>query len=191
MLNTKPRPRILALVGMPGAGKSSCAKYLEDQGYYQYRFGSIVVNEVIRRDLPVTPDNERLVREEIRANEGMDAMAQRALPHLRQALLQNQCIVIDGLYSWSEYKTLRAEFGDEMVVVNVYSPRHLRYQRLASRPVRPLTPEQAEQRDYQEIETLEKGGPIAIADFTLINETTQEVLIESLENLLTQLTFQP
>ncbi len=91
---------------MPGAGKSLCARHLEAKGYFQYRFGSIVVDEVARRGLALTPEHERIVREEFRANEGMDAIAKRALPILKQALERQNCIVIDGLYSWSEYKTL-------------------------------------------------------------------------------------
>jgi dephospho-CoA kinase len=54
--------RALALVGMPGAGKSLCAAHLEQLGFFQFRFGGIVVNEVARRGLPLTPDTERLVR---------------------------------------------------------------------------------------------------------------------------------
>src|SRR5688500_3159849 len=104
-------PRALALVGMPGAGKTLCAKHLEKQGYFQLRFGGIVVNEVTRRGWPITPENERIVREELRQNEGMDVMAKRSLPLLKAALESHRCIVIDGLYSFSEYKTLHTELG--------------------------------------------------------------------------------
>ena len=41
---------------------------------------------------------------------------------------------------------------------------------------RPLTAEQAQKRDYAEIENIEKGGPIVMADFTVINEETAENL---------------
>src|SRR5215510_14224191 len=92
-------PRTLALVGMPGAGKTLCAKHLEERGYYQIRFGSIIVDEVIRRGLEVNPDNERIVREEFRKQEGMDAIAKRALPKLKAALEEHNSIIIDGLYS--------------------------------------------------------------------------------------------
>jgi dephospho-CoA kinase len=183
--------RALALVGMPGAGKSLCARHLERKGYFQYRFGSIVVNEVARRGLPLTPENERIVREEFRSNEGMDAIARRALPILRQALEQHPCIVIDGLYSWSEYKTLHAELGGELIVVAVISDRALRYRRLATRKERPLTSEEAERRDYQEIEKLEKGGPIALADFTLINNGSPRALRSALNALIERLDFRP
>jgi dephospho-CoA kinase len=191
MLNTKQRPRILALVGMPGAGKTLCAQHLKNRGYFQFRFGAIIVDEVIRRGWPVTPENERIVREEIRANEGMAAIAQRALPHLKQALTEHQSIVIDGLYGFNEYKMLHRELGADMVVVAIVSPRWLRYSRLAERAERPLTAEQAEQRDEQEIETLEKGGPIAIADFTLVNDREPQDLLAALDALMEELAFQP
>lgn len=191
MLQTQNPPRALALVGMPGAGKSLCAKHLQDRGFFQYRFGSIVVEEVIRRGWPLTPENERVVREEFRANEGMDAIARRALPNLKMALRQGRSLVIDGLYGFGEYKTLHHELGTDMIVVAITAPRWLRYARLASRPERPLTAAEAEVRDYQEIENLEKGGPIAIADFTLVNDAEPEDLLFALDTLVGELAFQP
>ncbi len=184
-------PRALALVGMPGAGKTLCAKHLEAKGFFQFRFGKIVVDEVQWRGWDINPTNERLVREEFRQAEGMDAIARRALPHLKAALDERSSIVIDGLYSFSEYKTLHRELGASMIVTAIVSPRHLRYQRLASRLERPLTAEEAEQRDYQEIENLEKGGPIAIADYTILNDLNSEALLNALDALVQQLGLQP
>ncbi len=184
-------PRALALVGMPGAGKSLCARHLGAKGYFQYRFGSIVVDEVARRGLALTPEHERIVREEFRANEGMDAIAKRALPILKQALERQHCIIIDGLYSWSEYKTLSSDLGGDLFVVAIVSERGLRYARLADRPERPLTAEEAERRDYQEIENLEKGGPIALADYTLLNNGAPDALLASLDTLIARLDFTP
>jgi dephospho-CoA kinase len=185
------KPRALALVGMPGAGKTLCAKHLEARGFYQFRFGSIVVDEVLRRGWSLTPENERIVREEFRHSEGMDAIARRALPYLRAALEKHPSIIIDGLYSFSEYKTLHTELGASMVVVAVISPRGLRYERLASRSERPLTVEEAERRDYQEIENIEKGGPIAIADYTLLNSGSAEALLRELDELVARLGLEP
>lgn len=185
------QPRVLALVGMPGAGKTMCAAYLADRGFFQFRFGGIVTDEVARRQIALNPQNEQLVREEIRANEGMDAIARRALPLLRDALSRHNSIVIDGLYSFSEYKTLQPAFAGEMIVVAVTAPRHVRYARLSQRPERPLTAEEAERRDFQEIENLEKGGPIAIADFTLVNAGDPTALFAELDKLLASLSFRP
>jgi dephospho-CoA kinase len=183
--------RALALVGMPGAGKTLCAHHLEARGFFQFRFGSIIEDEVVRRGWTVTPDHERIVREEFRAQDGMDAIAKRALPRLREALQTQRTVVMDGLYSFSEYRTLRAEFGDSMVVVAIVASRKLRYHRLATRTVRPLTPQEAELRDWREIEVIEKGGPIAIADYTLLNEGEPDELLKSLDDLLARLAIQP
>jgi dephospho-CoA kinase len=99
--------------------------------------------------------------------------------------------VIDGLYSFSEYKTLHREIGAEMVVIAITSPRELRYQRLTNRPERPLNEDEALRRDFQEIETLEKGGPIAIADYTLVNDGEPEELLAALDALVAQLELVP
>ena len=184
-------PRALALVGMPGAGKSICAQHLADRGFYSLRFGAVVVEEARRRGLAITPENERIVREQLRSRHGMAAMAVISLPKLRGALSSARNIVIDGLYSFSEYRLLRQELGAPLILLAIAAPRQLRYRRLARRPVRPLTPEQAETRDIQEIERLEKGGPIAMADFTLLNDRSPIELLEQLDALLTEIGFLP
>ena len=186
-MTTSQQKRILALVGMTGSGKTMCAEHLEKRGYFQFRFGSIVTNEVERRGWKINPQNEQTVRLEFRKNEGMDVMAKRALPKLTDALDSQQTIIIDGLYSFSEYKTLSKEFPDSMLVVAVTAPRHLRYERLTTRPIRPLTADEAQNRDWQEIETMEKGGPIAIADYTLVNNGTSDELLAELDGLLEKL----
>jgi dephospho-CoA kinase len=189
--STGIQARLLALVGMPGAGKSLLAGYLGEQGFPKFRFGGITIAEVERRGWPVTPQNEKIVREEIRASEGMDAYARRALPVIHDMLARHRTAIIDGLYSFSEYKTLKAEFGAELVVVAVVCDRSLRYTRLGQRPERPLTPTEAEWRDITEIETLEKGGPIAIADYTILNNNDKEDAIAALKCIMADLDLRP
>jgi dephospho-CoA kinase len=185
------RVRLLALVGMPGAGKSLLATHLRELGFPTVRFGQITIDEVVRRDWEVNPENERIVRNEIREMEGMDAYARRSLPYLRASLHTHASAIIDGLYSFSEYKTLKAEFGTALVVVAVTCDRALRYARLGRRPERPLTPQEAERRDISEIEALEKGGPIAIADYTLLNNGAPAETIAALDALLAALDLRP
>jgi dephospho-CoA kinase len=191
MLQQTELPRALALVGMPGAGKTICAKHLEDLGYFQLRFGGVVEGEVRARGWDVTPDNERIVREELREQYGMAAMAVISLPKLQAALAEHSHIIIDGLYSFSEYKILQQQLGVPMVVVAITATRHLRYERLAKRDIRPLTPEEATVRDIQEIERIEKGGPIAIADYTLLNDGSPDELLQRLDAVLEALDFRP
>ncbi len=173
----------LVVVGMCGSGKSSVASYLRRKGWPVVRFGEITMRELERRGLPVCEANERLVRQELRAEHGMDAYAKMLLPTIRDHLSRGP-VVLDGLYSWSEYKYLLANLPEHLLVVAVVAPRKLRYARLAARPERPLTHEEAFSRDLAEIETLEKGGPIAMADETILNTGTLEQLENAVEQIL-------
>ena len=78
-----------------------------------------------------------------------------------------------------------------MIVLCITCDRALRYARLTERPERPLTVVEAIERDFREIDHLEKGGPIAIADYTLINNGTAEALLQTLEDLMARLGLEP
>jgi len=173
----------LVVVGMAGSGKSSVAAHLKRQGWPVIRFGDITMQELERRGLPVSEANERLVREGLRDKLGMDAYAQMLLPAIREHLARGP-LVLDGLYSWSEYKYLLQHLRERLVVVAVVAPRGVRYARLGARPERPLTPREAESRDIAEIEGLEKGGPIAMADYTLLNTGPPEALEAAVDDLV-------
>jgi dephospho-CoA kinase len=113
----------------------------------------------------------------------MEAYAKLLLPTIQESLSAGPT-VIDGMYSWSEYKFLRKRFGDEMKVVAIYTTRSLRYARISQRKERPLTFEEAEQRDHAEMENVEKGGPIAMADYTIVNDGTEKELFRAVDKLL-------
>ena len=62
-----------------------------------------------------------------------------------------------------------------------------RYARLAGRLNRRLTLEEAASRDKAEIENSNKGGPIAMADFTIINETSVADLRQAAKMIISRL----
>jgi dephospho-CoA kinase len=47
-----------------------------------------------------------------------------------------------------------------------------------------LTEKQAKARDFAEIENVNKGGPIAMADYTLRNDSTLQELIDQANKIL-------
>ena len=124
------------------------------------------------------------MREELRQTHGMGAFAILSLPKIEELLLSGKRVLIDGLYSFSEYKILTEKYGDGLLVLAIFTPRELRYERLARREVRPLSRAQAVSRDYAEIENIEKGGPIALADYTIANDGSKDWLIEQLDRIL-------
>jgi dephospho-CoA kinase len=167
--------KIVAVVGMTGSGKSEVSRIFAEEGFFYIRFGDITENEITKRGLEVNEENERHIREQLRRELGMAAYAKLNLPEIDAAMKKSN-VVIDGLYSWEEYLFLKENYGEYFNVVAVWSSPKTRYTRLMTRQVRGLTTDEASNRDKAEIENLNKGGPIAMADFTIINESFMDDL---------------
>ncbi|MFH1002546.1 MAG: AAA family ATPase [Chloroflexota bacterium] len=178
--------KVVALVGMAGAGKSEVARLFRESGFVPVRFGDVTDAELRRRGLEMNEASERLVREQLRREHGMAAYAKLNLPRI-DAARQRSPVVVDGLYSWQEYLLLKDRYRADLTVVAVWSSPATRYARLGRRAARPLTPEEAAARDRAEIENLNKGGPIALADFTITNQSSREDLAAAVKGVIGQL----
>jgi dephospho-CoA kinase len=178
--------KVIAIVGMAGSGKSEAARVFEHNGYFRVRFGDITDSEMKKRQMEICEASERFCRESLRNELGMAAYAILNQPRI-DAALEKTDVVADGLYSWEEYLSFRSHYGSRFYVLAIYSSPKTRYSRLAERKHRPLTLEEASSRDKAEIENLNKGGPISLADFTIVNESTVEVLRKQTEDILAYL----
>jgi dephospho-CoA kinase len=176
--------RLVAVVGMTGSGKSAACEVLRREGWGYLRFGRLTIDRLVEAGWEVTPENEKRMREALRREHGMGAYARLLLPRIEEELARAH-VVIDGLYSWSEYKILRERFPHTFRVIAIHASPAIRYARLGARveaeadparTVRRLSPQEARQRDYAEIEGIEKGGPIAMADVMIVNEGSLEDL---------------
>ncbi|OGZ62405.1 MAG: hypothetical protein A3C58_03140 [Candidatus Staskawiczbacteria bacterium RIFCSPHIGHO2_02_FULL_34_10] len=186
--------KIIFVVGMAGSGKSIVSDELAKKGFAYVRFGQINIDEIKKRELEVNETNEKMVREELRKKYGMGALATLNIQKFDE-FFKNSNVVGDGLYSWTEYKILKEKYGEEMYVLAVYAPPELRYERLENREVkndadsrfRSIPKEKSKSRDYSEIEDIEKGGPIAMADFTIINTGAVEDVKIQLNKFLAEI----
>ncbi len=182
--------KILAFVGLSGAGKSSAVDYLTDKKYPKVYFGGVVLKAMDEAGLEHTAENERVFRENLRAREGKDFVVNRIITQINDLIEAGQKrIVADGLYTWTEYKIMKRAYGRNLHVVAVVAPKHLRHHRLSKRPVRPLTDAEANERDWAEIENLEKGGPIAIADYFLHNTHDLDYLHKQIDDVTAEVDF--
>ena len=178
--------KVVAVVGMTGSGKSEIARLFSTGGFITVRFGDITDEAVQKLGLPFTEENERPVREGIRKEHGMAAYAKLSIPRIDDGLRRSN-VVVDGLYSWEEYLLLKEQYGDRFMVVGVWSSPQDRYRRLANRKVRPLILREAISRDRAEIENLNKGGPIAMADFTILNNGSMSDMKKQVERIIARL----
>lgn len=171
--------RLVAIVGMAGSGKSIASDFFRSKGIPVLRFGDQTDIGLKEAGLPRTEEHERSYREKIRAELGMAAMAIKIEPRIRKASQTSDTVVLDGLYSWEEYVYLKEKFP-QIQLLCIWAPPALRYQRLAGRVERPLTESAAKNRDVAEIENLHKGGPIAMADFVLFNDSSEAAFARKL-----------
>ncbi|MBI4136899.1 AAA family ATPase [Candidatus Roizmanbacteria bacterium] len=179
------KQQIIAIVGMPGAGKSEAAAFFKQKKLSILRFGDQTDIGLKESGMPLTEENERMYRENLRKELGMAAYAIKT--YERYQKLENPgTVIFDGLYSWEEYTYLIDKIP--VLLLHIYARPVIRYARLEKRPIRPLTPQQARSRDFAEIEHLNKGGPIALADYVVINETSLDYLHTQLETFLQEIT---
>lgn len=184
--------KILAVVGMSGSGKSVVVDYLTEKGYPKVYFGGMIYKEMERRGIERTEDgeNEKHFREMIRETEGKDWVVQQVIKETKDLIDAGQKrIILDGVYSWTEYKTLRHEFPGSTTFLAVVVDKNIRYARVAERVDRSFDANAIRERDRSEIENLEKGGPIAAADYYILNNGTTDDLRERLEVILKEIEF--
>ena len=178
--------KVVSIVGMTGSGKSEVASVFEENGFARVRFGDVTDEEIKQRGLELNEENERYIRELLRQEQGMSAYARLNQSRIDSAL-EHSDVVIDGLYSWEEYIYLKGYYKENFCVVAVWASPGTRYARLTTRLNRRLTVEEAASRDRAEVENINKGGPIAMADFTIINESSLENLRREAKKIISGL----
>ena len=110
--------KILAIVGMSGSGKSVAVDYLTSKGYPRVYFGGMILKEMEKRGIEITAENEKIFREMIREKEGKDWVVRQVIAETKDLISAGQKrIVLDGVYSWTEYKILKHEFPKNLTFV--------------------------------------------------------------------------
>ena len=184
--------KILAIVGMSGSGKSVAVDYLTDKGYPKVYFGGMIYKEMEKRGIIRTEDgeSEKKFREEIREKEGKDWVVNQVIKETKDLIQAGQKrIILDGVYSWTEYKILKHEFPTCLTFIAIVVDKKLRYDRVGKRPGRAFDGKAIRERDRSEIENLEKGGTIAAADYYILNNGTVAELQDHLATILKEIEF--
>lgn len=184
--------KILAIVGMSGSGKSVAVDYLTSKGYPKVYFGGMIYKEMEKRGIIRTEDgeSEKKFREEIRQQEGKDWVVRQVIAETKDLIAAGQKrIILDGVYSWTEYQILKHEFPKNLTFIAIVTDKKLRYDRVSKRPGRAFDGAAIRERDRSEIENLEKGGPIAAADYYILNNGTIDEADARLAEILKEIEF--
>ena len=182
--------KIIALVGLAGSGKSTATTYLKEKGYPSVYFGGVIIKALTDQNLEITPENEKKRRTKLREDFGKDVVVNKIVEQIQNLIKSGQKrIIADGLYTWTEYKILKKHFPTELKVIALVPPKNLRHKRISSRPERAMSLAEINDRDFNEIETLEKGGPIAIADYFIVNKGSNLRTRLKIDKILKEINF--
>lgn len=174
--------KLIAIVGMSGTGKSVATTYLENKGYTTIYFGKAIYNKMKEEGIEITPDSQKEFRENLRKEHGMGVVAKMLLPKIEEAYKIGDTI-LDDLCSWDEYLILKNKFKD-LKLICVCTDKKIRYNRVSNRPDRPFNHEDIIKRDISEIENAAKGGPIAFADYYILNNGDLNAFYKRLEEII-------
>ena len=158
---------IIAITGMPGAGKSTVARHLATSGLQSIAMGDMIREETKRRDLYPDDKNMGMVMRELREMYGAGAVAELSLRHINS--MKVEAVVIDGIRSTAEVELFRATAQVKLLAIWASPQRRFSLLRARGRTDDPQNVESFNTRDERELSN-GIGGAIALADDVVSNE---------------------
>lgn len=176
---------MIAISGMPGAGKGVAAEAAKQLGLQVLVLGDVIREETEHRGLDPTPKNVGNVMLQLRAEGGPAAIAKRLLPKVDA--IHSSTVVVEGIRSLHELAELKSRF--DVVTVAIHASPASRFQRLLSRNRSddPKTWDVFQERDSRELE-VGLGDVIALAETILCNEDTITELQAKFKEVISKLT---
>ena len=158
---------IVAITGMPGAGKSTAAEALVAQGWRRVVMGDVIREETERRGLLPDSKNTGEVMKRLRKERGEAAIAELCLEAIRR--VGSDRVVVDGIRSVSEVETFRKSAKVILIVVHASQRRRFALLKERGRSDDPLSYEMFLTREEREL-GVGIGDAIALADEMVSNE---------------------
>lgn len=174
--------KIIALVGLPGVGKTDAANFFKQKGLPSISFGEVINEYIEKHHLPHTEKNHKKIRLKLREKYGMAALAIMNEKKIKKILKNNMILVIDGLRSWEEYLYLKKTLPKiKIYLLGIYADKNLRWSRLFKRSERNKL--YGEERDLDELIGINMAPTIAYADFLVKNNFSLEDFHDKLEDI--------
>jgi len=183
----KGKKRVIAVTGMPGAGKGVATEAAKRLGLEVLALGDIIREETERRGLKPTPENMGSVMLQVRRDEGPAVVVRRLVPKIEAS--RSETVVVEGIRSEDELRELKSKF--DVFIVGIHASPRTRFQRLLARGRSddPKTWDTFYARDSRELH-VGLCPVIALADVLLVNEGSIDELQSSFSVAMNKLNQQ-
>jgi adenylate kinase len=182
------KKNIVAIVGLPGSGKTEAAKYYKKRGLPVISFSDVVNTKINRMKLPHTLEVHKKVRQDLRDKYGFEAMAYLNKQKIDKELLKNNTVIVEGMRSWEEYEYLRHHYPKvKLTILALHADKPIRFDRISNRKDRNEL--KGEERDIDELLSTHMGPTIAFADYVIKNNWGIEELHQKLDEVYREIYF--
>lgn len=175
-------PRLLGLTGTNGSGKGEAAAFFMEKGFAYLSLSDVLRKELAKKGLQPSRDNLIRTGNSLRRRHGADVLARRVLRRVRGDT------VIDSIRNPAEVALLRTRPGFRLLAVD--APVEVRFERAGrrGRDESVLTLEEFASKEREEMGRDPAAQQLhlclALADATVVNDSTLESFRRKLEALL-------
>ena len=173
---------MLILTGLPGSGKTFVSNYFAQKGIPLVRMGDVTREELTKRKIADTPENEDSMRRELREKYGSFVFAQRVVIKVFEYLKSSELTFIEGMRSFDEAIFFKRELPNVHIIF-LKADTHIRYARLKNRKNRRFSEKQAKDRDTYEGVTLGLNTIEKESDFVITNNESNKELQKKLNSI--------
>ncbi len=172
---------IVGITGMPGAGKTTVAKYISSRGIKVLAMGDIIREKAKEMGYGAGKEGQKRVVRELRETGGKDIVAKLTLEKMKKLNLES--VIIDGIRSMHEVELFSSY--SKVILLAVHASQNRRYEFLSKRGRTddPNKFEDFKERDRLELE-LGVGNVIALSDLMIVNE---DISLDELRSLTDKL----
>ena len=178
--------KVIAFTGMPGSGKSIIIESLKKEGYETVYMGNIIRLEMEEKNIQAKSKNVRNFATEFRKKHGDDIVARRCLPELKEKLSHSsdKPVIIEDIKGIAEVEYFRKELGEDFQLIAIHASPKIRFERSRERESEWDEKTVGSYEEFQWRDKMEMswglGEAIALADHIVINDSTEEELVNKI-----------
>jgi dephospho-CoA kinase len=177
---------VIGVAGMRAAGKTTVNEVAKGMGVNSMEMRSIVVDMMNKKGIEITNRSLREFADGLRKREGYDIVARRMIESING--MKEKALVVNGIRGYDELKRFREAFGDNFVLIGVFAPQKMRFERVMNRSL-PEDPKSWDEFLWADEKELGWGiaDSFAFSDYMVINMGSKEQMRLEVEKLLKNL----